>query len=166
MNKNIISMSKNIFSIKTVFSLLWILTTLFIFSNSLMVGEVSSNNSSGISQCITNFLNSLNFNVTLNDVTIFVRKSAHFCEYALLSIIISLCFNSFKIKLSYLWQKVLFFGLLTAVFDEFIQSFIAGRSSEVKDVLIDFSGIIFGFLVFLFIITIINIISKKRKLSQ
>ena len=46
-------------------------------------------------------------------------------------------------KLQYVWIP-LFIGLLVALIDETIQLFPIGRSSSVKDVWIDFSGVIFG----------------------
>ena len=38
----------------------------------------------------------------------------------------------------------LFFGLLAGVLDEGIQMFADGRGSDVRDVVIDFSGVVFG----------------------
>lgn len=76
-----------------------------------------------------------------------VRKTAHFCEYALMG-----C-------LWYLWLRdkkgaPLWALLASSAFsctDEFHQSFVPGRSCELRDVLVDSSGalagILFGFLV-------------------
>ena len=46
----------------------------------------------------------------------------------------------------------LFFGLLTAVIDETIQLYVPGRSSSVKDVLLDFSGVLTGLFIALLIL--------------
>ena len=70
-----------------------------------------------------------------------IRKSAHFTEYALLS----LSFTQFCRKSR--WSNVLlpfFICLLVAVSDEFLQSF-TGRGSSVRDVIVDFSGALFGY---------------------
>ena len=70
----------------------------------------------------------------------FVRKSAHFTEYALLGY-----FTARAFKLS---QKSPLFSILVcaiyAATDEFHQSFVSGRSAEVKDVALDTIGASFG----------------------
>ena len=74
-----------------------------------------------------------------HQMSFFIRKSAHFVEYFILASLFShwlntKSFNSIE-KIIY----PLFFVLVIAVGDEFIQSFV-GRGSNVRDVLIDFSG--------------------------
>ncbi len=72
-----------------------------------------------------------------------VRKTAHFTEYALLGF------------LWYLWLKKRKYSPLTAlaatalyaVTDELHQSFVPGRSCELRDVLVDTSGGLFGILI-------------------
>ena len=59
---------------------------------------------------------------------------------------------------------MLFVGLFTAVIDEFIQLFFEGRSAEITDVLIDFSGVVTGALfMLLFYFIYIKIRYKKDK---
>lgn len=68
-----------------------------------------------------------------------VRKTAHFTEYFILAALITTTnrtFNNGKLNFSFILLMV----VLTALGDEFLQGFIDGRSSEVRDVLIDFSG--------------------------
>lgn len=70
-----------------------------------------------------------------------VRKLAHFCEYALLGAHLYFLPPLFaKVR----WQLVLLFGLPIALFDEGLQSFVPGRSPAITDVLLDFSGYLFG----------------------
>ena len=74
----------------------------------------------------------------------FVRKVAHFAEYALLGaecagLTVLLARRVFS---PYLWAD-LFAVLMVAVLDEFLQSFV-GRTSLVGDVLLDFSGALVG----------------------
>ena len=74
-------------------------------------------------------------------VHLFIRKAAHFTEYALFS----LFFAQFCGKMR--WNNVvfpLFISLFVAVSDEFLQSF-TGRGSSVRDIVLDFSGALFGF---------------------
>lgn len=77
-----------------------------------------------------------------------VRKSAHFTEYFILSLIITLTYNEFynkKLNLSF----ILLICILVATSDEYLQSFIQGRGSQVRDVLIDFSGSLIQLLMFI-----------------
>lgn len=82
-------------------------------------------------------------------LNVFVRKSGHFIEYLVLSIILSIIMIRIEEDNISGIINVLFICLLVAVFDEYYQSF-TGRTSKVGDVLIDFGGGILG--VFLCII--------------
>ena len=56
----------------------------------------------------------------------------------------------------------MFCGLATAVCDETIQLNVEGRAGMITDVLLDFSGAIFGTLIMLFIF----LIYKKRFIAK
>ncbi|WP_186431560.1 VanZ family protein [Clostridium sp. BSD9I1] len=73
-----------------------------------------------------------------------VRRGAHALEYIVLAILIANVFWQFGIRNKNVIIYVLFIALFYAVLDEFHQSFVKGRTSEVGDVLLDFSGAIFG----------------------
>ncbi len=73
-----------------------------------------------------------------------VRRGAHAFEYCVLAILISNAFYQFKVKGKRAFIYIIFFCLFTAVLDEFYQSFVPGRTSAVADVLLDFTGSIFG----------------------
>ena len=77
------------------------------------------------------------------DVSYIIRKSAHFFEYGLLAALLAIDFYLFKQSRLNLVIYSLFITLLCAVGDEFYQSFI-GRGSTVRDIVIDFSGALFG----------------------
>lgn len=70
-----------------------------------------------------------------------IRKLAHFCEFALLGLLLCQSFKAFSMKNWTATGYIFFLGLLAAVVDEYIQSFSPGRGSMVKDVLLDFSGV-------------------------
>ncbi len=73
-----------------------------------------------------------------------IRKSAHFCEYALLAM---LCFFAFKEFFVSAFSKILaslLVCLLYAASDEIHQLFVLGRSAQVRDVVIDFCGAVTG----------------------
>lgn len=74
----------------------------------------------------------------------FIRKAAHFTEFVILGFFLTLELGAFVKKM---WKSLiypLFAGLLAALVDETIQLFSLGRSSEVRDVWIDFAGVFFA----------------------
>lgn len=78
-------------------------------------------------------------------LNVIVRKSGHYIEYLVLSIILSSIIIKVKYKSIIGVIPVLFICLFIAVLDEYYQSF-TGRTSKVSDVLIDFGGAITGVL--------------------
>ena len=90
-----------------------------------------------------------------------VRKGAHLFEYAILGSLLYLLFKCFKQREHNCWIYALFLVLLCATIDEFFQSFV-GRTSSVRDVLIDFSGGIIGMCVISFITFCFEKISIKH----
>lgn len=92
-----------------------------------------------------------------------VRKAAHFTEFAILGSLLCgtmLCYQGKKN-----WLIVFLISLLTALADETVQLFVKGRSGQVSDVWLDFSG---AFLAALVIIFIAHMRKKRRqkKLTQ
>ncbi|MCR5816296.1 MAG: VanZ family protein [Ruminococcus sp.] len=97
----------------------------------------------------------------------YVRKTAHVCEYAVFA---SLVFASAAFLLKSLGKsayKAFFVSTLAALAysasDEFHQSFVSGRSGEVKDVLIDTCG---GIAAGLLICLVMKLVSSKRSGKQ
>lgn len=146
-------MNKKVFRIVAL--TLCILNTLFVFSNSLMNADTSSTKSKGVRAFINSIINrmGLSFEITEH----FVRKAAHFMEFMLLGILLTLVLVAFDMVIHRNITIPLFFGLLIAVLDEFIQLHVEGRSGMVSDVVLDFSGIVTG----VFFVLIILIIKKK-----
>ena len=73
------------------------------------------------------------------EVAYVIRKSAHFFEYGVLAALLVIDFYLAKKSKINMIVYSLFITLICAVGDEFYQSFI-GRGSNVRDVVIDFSG--------------------------
>ena len=67
-----------------------------------------------------------------------------------------------KLKPYKYYINVMFCGLATAVCDETIQLNVEGRAGMITDALLDFSGVIFGTLIMLFIF----LIYKKRFIAK
>ncbi|MFZ2539767.1 MAG: VanZ family protein, partial [Oscillospiraceae bacterium] len=93
----------------------------------------------------------LGLSIDTDLLTLLIRKAAHLSEFLLLGLFVSLTFYYMKKRFQYNTMTILFIGLSAGVFDEFLQSFVVGRSSEVRDILIDFAGIVIGFLIVYFI---------------
>lgn len=91
------------------------------------------------------------------------RKSAHFSIYMILGVLSFLTFISYE-KLLFALRLTLSGGicLLYAASDEFHQLFVPGRSGEVRDVMIDFSGAALGIALSTLVFLLICRIKKKR----
>ena len=82
-----------------------------------------------------------------------VRKSAHFTAYAVLGALSFLSVITFKkIPLFYRSGISAAICLLYSVSDEIHQTFVKGRSGEVRDVCIDFCGSLLAIVVFTLIV--------------
>ncbi len=111
----------------------------FIFSNSTQGAEVS-NSRSGIFSGILRAILDPQYTIAEEVFHHYVRKAAHFTEFALLGASLWLLMRSIQHRFSVFCPgAMLFAALATAVADEFIQSF-GDRTSSVRDVLIDFCG--------------------------
>jgi len=78
-------------------------------------------------------------------IELVVRKLAHFSEYAVLAVLMNRALRLNGFPADYLLS--LLFSALYACTDEFHQSFVPGRSMELRDVLIDTAGAAFGLLI-------------------
>lgn len=96
-------------------------------------------------------------------LTLIVRKSAHFSEYAFLGLLTFFALPWNKIKR--LTQILTAFGIGTfyAITDEFHQTFSDGRSPAVVDVLIDSAGVLSGILLAWLLYRLISICLKRKR---
>lgn len=128
---------------------------IFIFLMSSANGETSSD--------ISNSLLMRIIELTGLDISShFIRKAAHFSEFAALSFLLSnAVFATFNTKKAALIAFPL--ACLYAVTDELHQLFSDGRACSVKDMLIDSSGALLGAIIFSLIILIyIKNIERKN----
>lgn len=134
----------------------------FIFGNSLMNAEDSSKMSAGVLEMLNRWLCSLRIDFELNSYM--VRKAAHFTEFAVLGAL--LCSTAYLYLFKRLRSALIAvpLGALTAVCDELIQTISEGRSCQIRDMLIDASGVLTGALIALLMITLI-IQNKKNKIK-
>lgn len=115
----------------------------FAFIHSSMPADLSSEESEGVMVILQNILDFFGFSTELTDHI--VRKAAHFAEYTAIGMLLVSCAYSFSRTKPYrYYSQILLAGLATAVIDETIQLNVAGRSGQITDVLLDFSGVITG----------------------
>ena len=119
------------------------LWTLFIFAQSLLPGEVSSNQSGFIVDTLYPFIQRLGIHMGVDTFSFWIRKLAHLTEYFILGVLLFVAYQSNYQKIK-LYTIIFLQGLLTASIDETIQLFTPNRSGELRDVMIDISGVIFG----------------------
>ncbi len=87
----------------------------------------------------------------------YVRKFAHMMEYLLLAICVGLPFYVYRIRGFWLVFLTSLICVGYAALDEYHQTFVTGRSGEVRDVLIDSIGILIGVI----LVQIIGYVGKK-----
>lgn len=122
----------------TAISIVWIIV---IFSFSLQSGDESGKLSGGIVAWIVSLFFPEDF-AHIELVHFLVRKAAHFTEYFILGVLLSLTVREAK------WKRVLLapwiLGTLVACCDETIQLFSDGRAGQITDVMLDSSGVFTG----------------------
>ncbi|MGL6009792.1 MAG: VanZ family protein [Culicoidibacterales bacterium] len=147
----------------------------FIFSRSLQTGAESGSLSGEFVKIIIELFPQITSNFSIDQLQFFIRKLAHVSEYAILgfflwvfwlhmkkSAVLKLTRQKYQVKTKTVCYTLgecrtiastaltvsLFSGIIIALTDETIQTFIPNRAGLVIDVWIDFSGLT-GMLLFL-----------------
>ena len=128
-----------------LFCILTFLWICFIWGNSLKPGSESGEMSNFVLEFINSILKNISPSLMLSHL--FVRKLAHFLEFAALGVLASfLIYFLFGLSREASVKKLAFvffalpFSFMVASIDEVIQLFVAGRSGNFGDVMIDTSG--------------------------
>ena len=136
-----------------------VLTLAFIWGNSLLNREQSSDESAWVLQLVTPILELF---VGKGRVTEhLVRKLAHFAEFALLGFELLFWFSGVREKQKDVLLLEMSHGLFAALTDETIQLFSA-RGSQVQDVWLDFAGATTGALAAL----LITVLIRKKEIKH
>ena len=152
-----------------IIAVLALITYFHIIRFSSKPGEISAQQSESLSEFIVGIFEKISktdFDLTEDQFfrfESFIRKAAHFSEYALLGFLVY--------SLFLLWGKIDFkaagqsFLLVVSLasFDEFLQIFIPERFALVKDVVIDSIGCVAGMLMMRFIYFIY--VSRKANVN-
>lgn len=134
----------------------------FIWGHSLVPGDASRGESSRVMVVLRSAFQAAGVTST-HTMTFVIRKTAHFLEYLVLGLICGKartelmgqgrrsCFPASKARTWQLSSGELRLVLLTVivdcvapVVDETIQVFVPGRSSQLRDVIIDLCGVLLG----------------------
>ena len=99
----------------------------------------------------------------VNKYSFFIRKAAHFSEYALLGFLAAGTAISGGSKKGRGALYASLFSFLYAVSDELHQKFVGGRYPSPVDVAIDTVGAVFGVAVFLLVVAVIIRFSKNEE---
>jgi len=133
---------------RIIFAILIIVNCMIIFNFSSQNSEKSNETSSVIVDKVVDTIANANKNIEKDaikdNVTVVVRKLAHFSIYTLLGIWLMNEANTFDISKKKKYVICVLFGCLYAISDEFHQSFVSGRSQEIRDIVIDTCGVLFG----------------------
>ena len=133
---------------RIIFGILIVINCIVIFNFSSQDSEKSSATSSVVVDRVVNTISNVNKKVKkdkLKDgVTFWVRKTAHFSIYALLGVWLALFLSTFGLSRKNIIIICILFGMIYAISDEIHQSFVSGRSMEIRDMCIDTIGALFG----------------------
>lgn len=153
---------------RITFSILIIINCIVIFNFSAQDSEKSNESSGIVVNRVVNTISTVNKKVKKENikdtVTFIVRKCAHFSIYTLLGIWLMNLANTFDISTKRKILMCVLFGILYASSDEFHQSFVGGRSPEVRDVCIDTCGVLFGNILVIIFGKIISVIKRPKQL--
>ena len=107
---------------RVIFTLALIGCIAFIFSNSMQIGVVSEGASGRVLRLVQRVLTRLGMPGLASHITMhFIRKLAHFCEYALEGFLLMLCLRVYTRHFVRHMSWPILGGLLTALTDETIQ---------------------------------------------
>ena len=146
-----------------------LLIMVFIFSMSAQDAETSSNTSGGLIESVIRFfdkgfteLSQIEQEEYVERFQFIVRKLAHFSVYLALGFTLSAGMQTFvKLRVSVRTIIAFIIGVLYAILDEIHQIFVPGRSCELRDMLIDSTGILIGSLFIMALFLLIKRIKNK-----
>ena len=123
--------------------ILWLLLLIVFTSFIFFSSSLSATESAKMSGYVVKVLNAAFEMVGMSydgNLEYTIRKLAHSMEFGGQSWLLCKTYSEFSVSKRTSAGYILFFGLLTAVVDEYIQFFTPGRECRVTDVLLDFSG--------------------------
>ena len=133
---------------RTLYGVAALAFTGLIFYNSSLPAPVSNESSYFFVKLVAGINSFLDKPVPLPEMNHYIRKTAHFTEYFVQALLLCNAFQSDRTDRRNSYACILLLSLMTAVLDEYIQLFSPGRSGQVTDIMLDFSGGVTGWLSF------------------
>ncbi len=140
-----------------IYTVLTTLAICAIFVHSSMPASVSSEESDSVRGFLQIILEKLGLNILLTDHI--VRKCAHFIEFFVLGIFSELTFDSYFCNAKKAILPTCYLTVIVPLIDETIQLFTLGRSGQVSDIWLDYSGALCAVL----ILTIILYLKRRKR---
>lgn len=125
---------------KVIATLLFTMMIAFIFYNSLQSGAASSEMSQGVLAFLQGILDQLGIGILFSAA--FVRTLAHFLEFLLLGVLVSINILVWRSKIA--TNRLLSISILIPAIDEVIQLFTPERAFQIGDLLVDYLGLLIG----------------------
>ena len=158
-----------ILAIRILLSVACLLWLGFILGNSLRTGEQSSAQSTTVVDTVQQVAKAIAPESKIANATgsaydklhAAVRAFAHFTEFALLGVLFGWCYFAYTLKWKFFFIPCLG-AVLTALVDEWIQSFVKGRGWEITDLLLDGFGCAAGLLFASLTVLVGLLIYEKR----
>ena len=153
-----------------IFFMLVILWMGIIFKLSSANGEKSTGTSRSSLEMIITLFNKNIDKQKLSEIVIkydvVLRKFTHFSGYLVGGVLLYFMYFYLNKLVNYKLKKIKMYSVITgsiyAMTDELHQHFVSGRSGEIKDVLLDTSGVIIGVVIVWAVITVIQKCKLKR----
>ena len=140
-----------------IYTVLTALAICAIFIHSSMPASVSSEESDSVRGFLQIILEKLGLNILLTDHI--VRKCAHFIEFFVLGIFSELTFDSYFCNIKKAILPTCYLTVIVPLIDETIQLFTVGRSGQVSDIWLDYSGALCAVL----LLTTILLLKRRKK---
>lgn len=124
-------------------SIIWLFYIGFIFYNSMTPANESSAQSGFVLEQVLWLLDAVGLEQVQMTEHI-IRKTAHVLEYALMGMLLYQCLSGYTLPVRERLGGQILFSVLIPLVDETIQLFTTGRSGQISDVWLDFTGAIGG----------------------
>ncbi|MBO4251935.1 MAG: VanZ family protein [Clostridia bacterium] len=145
----------------SVIIILIALTVGFIWGNSVMSKEASSEESEAVSSTLQTVVDAVFGEDVLSVEDSAVRKGAHATEFALLGAEFCLLYIVLKRESKRGYLEIMPFGLAVAAIDETIQIF-SDRGPSIIDVMIDYSGYLVAVVLFVAVFVIRRAVKVRK----
>lgn len=135
---------------RIIYGILVIIWMALVFVFSSQNGEESKRTSGYFTDKVVQIISSVKTDINIEDteeiISFIIRKMAHFSIYFVGGILIFNFVNTFPLKLRNVMLLAFVLGCVYSISDEIHQLFISERAGQIRDVLIDSTGVLIAIL--------------------